>query len=94
MKTKSLFLTLLLVLLSAISYSQETQSTQVNGVKIYNLDAKMLKTKEQQIGTSKLTKEKAIYKKEEYPVYITEKGKIFIVYPNKFDTGYCKRYIK
>ena len=94
MKTKSLILTLCLMLITAISYSQETKSTEVNGVTVYNLDIKIPKTKEQQIGKSKLTENKAVYKKEEYSVYMTEKGKLFIVYPNKDNTRYNKKYIK
>ena len=62
MKTKSLILTLCLMLITAISYSQETKSTQVNGVTVYNLDIKVPKTKEQQIGKSKLTPSHIHYK--------------------------------
>ena len=42
----------------------------------------------------KLNNNKQVNKSIEYPVYMTEKGKLFIVYPNKEGTGYNKKYIK
>lgn len=63
-------------------------------VKVFNLDVKVPKTKEQQIGKAEVTQSTAIYKGIEYPVYITAKGKLFIVYPNKENTGFNKKYIK
>jgi hypothetical protein len=66
----------------------------ISAQKTYNLDQKPVKTKEQQIGKALITSDKAIYKKLNYNVYKTEKGKLFIVYPNKENTGYNKKYIK
>lgn len=62
--------------------------------KVFDLDKKVPKTQEQQIGKSSTTSNTAIYKSTVYPVYVTEKNKMFIVYPNKEQTGYNKKYIK
>lgn len=103
MKTKFLF-TVLLMCLFTFSFSQSIKvSTKIPGLnttisassgKVFNLDQKVPKTKEQQIGKSTVTTNTAIYKSNNYPVYMTEKGKFFIVYPNKEGTGYNKKYIK
>lgn len=103
MKTLKFLSVLLLLCVTTLSYSQKI-STKIGNttialnakdvVKVFNLDEKKPKTKEQQIGKSTITNDKAIYKGVEYPVYITEKGKLFIVYPNKEGTGYNKKYIK
>ena len=98
---------LLFLLLLTISIGVSAQSVKVSSKvlgstvnvtiptdKIFNLDAKTPKTEKQQIGESALTSNKAIYKEVEYPVYATTKGKLFIVYPNKDNTGYNKKYLK
>lgn len=93
----------LLLFISCLITAQEIKlSTKVAGAnistaipigKVFNLDVKTPKTKEQQIGKSTITSNTAIYKGITYPVYQTEKGKLFIVYPNKDKTGYSKKYI-
>lgn len=76
-------LTLLLLLVAGLSYSQQ----------VYNLDKpKEEKTEISLIGKSKETKDKAIYQGKEYPVYITEKGKLFIIVTSKKGNLY-KKYI-
>lgn len=104
MKAKFLF-TVLFMYVITLSFGQKI-STKIPGinttvsvsakdiVKTFNLDVKVPKTQEQQIGKAEKTASKAIYKSIEYPVYMTEKGKLFIVYPNKEGTGYNKKYIK
>lgn len=100
---KTLF-TFLLLFFSIFAYSQLKVSTKLPKVgttvnitipsgKTFDLDKKLPKTKEQQIGKAKTTNNKAIFKNEEYPVYATEKGKLFIVTPNKDNTGFNKKYI-
>ena len=69
-------------------------STTIPVNKIFNLDVKKPKTQAEQLVKSTITSNKAIYKKNTYPVYQTSKGKLFIVYPNKDNTGYNKKYIK
>ena len=99
---KQLFI-LLLMSISFLLSAQTKVSTKVLGTtistsiptnKVFNLDIKTPKTQSQQIGKGTITSNKAIYKKDSYPVYQTEKGKLFIVYPNKDNTGYNKKYIK
>lgn len=76
-------LTLLLLLVAGLSYSQQ----------VYNLDKpKEPKTEVSLIGKSKETKDKAIYQGKEFPVYITEKGKLFIIVTSKKGNLY-KKYI-
>jgi hypothetical protein len=60
------------------------------GQEIYDLDKP--KTEQQLIGKSVKTKDIAIYKTVKYPVYKTEKGKLFIVFLNKKGT-YSKKYV-
>ena len=100
---KHLLSTLLLATTLTVSAQSVKVSSKVLGStvnvtiptdKIFNLDAKTPKTEKQQIGESALTSNKAIYKEVEYPVYATTKGKLFIVFPNKENTGYSKKYIK
>ena len=73
-------LTLLLLLVAGLSYSQQ----------VYNLDKPKEKTESSLIGKSKETKDKAIYQGKEFPVYITEKGKLFIVVTSKKGNIYRK----
>ena len=71
------------MLVAGLSYSQQ----------VYNLDKpKEEKTEVSLIGKSKETKDKAIYQGKEYPVYITEKGKLFIIVTSKKGNLY-KKYI-
>lgn len=59
--------------------------------KTFNLD---YKSKDSIIGKATLTSNKAIYKGTEYLVYVSPKGKLFIVYPNKDPKkGFNKKYI-
>lgn len=100
---KIIFLILTLFAIS-LMYSQKI-STKLKGinttvsisakdvVKVFNLDIKVPKTETEQIGTAVKTDSTAIYKTTTYPVYKTEKGKLFIVYKNK-NSGYSKKYIK
>ena len=101
---KKITLLFAILLLGVITVQAQRVSTKVGDtsisistkdiVKVFNLDVKVPKTKEQQIGKAEVTASKAIYKTIEYPVYMTEKGKLFIVHPNKEGTGYSKKYIK
>ena len=100
---------LFIILLMSVSFSligQTKVSTKVLGTtistsiptnKIFNLDIKkpkVPKTQSEQIAKSTITSNTAIYKHITYPVYATTKGKLFIVYPNKDNTGYNKKYLK
>ena len=88
MKSKFL-LTVLFMCIITLSFGQKI-STKLPGInttvsitgkdiaKVFNLDVKVPKTQEQQIGKSEKTASTAIYKSKEYPVYMTEKGKLFI----------------
>ena len=60
---------------------------------VYNLDIKVPKTKEQWVHKASQTSNTAVYKKENHVVYTTNKGKLFIVLPNKDNTGYYRKYI-
>lgn len=70
------------MLVAGLSYSQQ----------VYNLDKLKEKTEVSLIGKSKETKDKAIYQSKEYTVYITEKGKLFIIVTSKKGNLY-KKYI-
>ena len=78
--TRILLLALLLFCI-AVSYGQKT----------YNLDAP--KTEAQLIGKATKTTDFAIYKTVKYPVYISTKGKMFIVYKNT-KGNYSKKYLQ
>ena len=71
-----------------------TTKDVIDTIKTFDLDVKIPKTEQQQIGKAEKTANTAIYKSVNYPVYTTSKGKLFIVYPNKEGTGYNKKYIK
>jgi len=88
------FLTIVLLLTLATltqGYSQNTTNNTTS--KIYNLDVKVPKTQAQQVGKAVKTTDIAIYKEKKYPVYLSKKGKLFIVYPNRESTGYNKKYL-
>lgn len=59
----------------------------------FNLDVKHPKSQTEQIGNSTATSNLAIYKSQQLPVYQTKTGRLFIIYPNKDNTGYNKKYI-
>ena len=81
---KSIF-TIILTLFSLVVFGQE----------VYNLDnvKHEPKTEIQLIGKSTKTKDKAIYKGTEYPVYKSVNDKLFIIYLNS-KNNYSKKYIK
>lgn len=60
---------------------------------VYNLDTKIPKTQEQCLKDATPTSNTAIFKNNNHPVYSTSKGKLFIVLPNKENTGYYRKYI-
>jgi len=108
MKSIKFLSTLLIIILTTtMSFSQNiktkipginstisvTTKDVVNIVKSFNLDVKIPKTKEQLLLKSVPTESKATYKDVEYPVYSTDKGKLFIILPNKENTGYKRKYI-
>lgn len=62
--------------------------------KVFNLDEKKPKTKEQVIGKSEKTIHTAIWKGQNYEVYKNNKGAMFIVIQNKNKNGYTKKMIK
>jgi len=101
---KKLFI-LAFICFTSLTYSQKitTKIPAINSTialtgkdvkRVFNLDIKVPKTMEQQIGKATITNNVAIYKTINYPVYITEKGKLFIVYPVKDNKVYSKKYIK
>ena len=102
---KKLFYLLLLCVSFIVSAQSVKLSTKVPGLnttisssipvnKVFNLDIKTPKTKEQCLAKSETTSNTAQYKGENHSVYATNKGKLFIVLPNKEGTGYYRKYIK
>jgi hypothetical protein len=65
-------------------------SLTTSAQKVYDLDTP--KTEQELIGKSKLTKDKAIYKGDQHPIYMSERGKLFIIYTNKKGNP-AKRYV-
>ena len=93
---KKLFYLLLMCVsftLSAQSVKLST-STNIPVGKVFNLDVKTPKTREQTLTNSSKTTYSAIYKGQPTEVYQTSKGKLFIVAQNKEGTGYYRKYIK
>lgn len=98
---------LLLVLFSTLSIKAQVQkinlpdiyqtkskvSVKVPKNMTFNLDVKHPKSKTEQIGNATATSNIAIYKSNQLPVYQTKTGRLFIIYPNKDNTGYNKKYI-
>ena len=88
------------LLLMCVSFTLSAQSVKVSTStnipvgKVFNLDVKTPKTKEQCLAKSETTTNTAQYKGENHSVYATSKGKLFIVLPNKEGTGYYRKYIK
>ena len=102
---KKLFYLLLLCVSFIVSAQSVKLSTKVPGInttissnipvgKVFNLDVKTPKTKEQTLTKAEKTSYSAIYKGQPTEVYQTSKGKLFIVAPNKEGTGYYRKYIK
>lgn len=59
----------------------------------YNLDIKIPKTEQDCLKNAIPTSNTAQYKQANHAVYATQKGKLFIVVPNKEGTGYYRKYI-
>ena len=102
---KNIFYLLLMCVSFTLSAQSVKLSTKVPGInstvsanipvgKLFNLDVKTPKTKEQCLAKSETTTNTAQYKGENHSVYATNKGKLFIVLPNKEGTGYYRKYIK
>jgi len=94
MKTFKFLTIVSLLTLATLTQGYSQNITHNKTSKVYNLDVKVPKTQAQQVGKAVKTTDVAIYKEKKYPVYISKKGKLFIVYPNKENTGYNKKYIK
>lgn len=75
-----------------VGTSIKTTKTSVPQGKTFNLD---YKSKESLLKNSTITTNKAIFKDTSYPVYATNKGKLFIIYPHKDveSRGYVKKYL-
>ena len=88
------------LLLMCVSFTLSAQSVKVSTStnipvgKVFNLDVKTPKTREQTLTNSSKTTYSAIYKGQPAEVYQTSKGKLFIVAQNKEGTGYYRKYIK
>ena len=88
------------LLLMCVSFTLSAQSVKVSTNtnipvgKVFNLDVKTPKTREQTLTNSSKTTYSAIYKGQPAEVYQTSKGKLFIVAQNKEGTGYYRKYIK
>ena len=88
------------LLLMCVSFTLSAQSVKVSTStnipvgKVFNLDVKTPKTREQTLTNSSKTTYSAIYKGQPTEVYQTSKGKLFIVAQNKEGTGYYRKYIK
>lgn len=59
----------------------------------YNLDVKIPKTEQDCLINAVPTTNTAQYKTNNYQVYATDKGKLFIVIPNKEQDGYHRKYL-
>ena len=88
------------LLLMCVSFTLSAQSVKISTStnipvgKVFNLDVKTPKTREQTLTNSSKTAYSAIYKGQPAEVYQTSKGKLFIVAQNKEGTGYYRKYIK
>ncbi len=102
---KKLFYLLLLCVSFIVSAQSVKLSTKVPGIKttissnipvgkVFNLDVKTPKSQTQVLEHGVKTSNIAIHKDVRYEVYATNKGKLFIVLPNKEGTGYYRKYIK
>lgn len=79
---------------SSIKIGKLTTSVNIPVNKVFNLDIKQPKTEQQCLSKAEPTTNTAQYKQQNYSVYATTKGKLFIVVPNKENTGYYRKYIK
>jgi hypothetical protein len=61
---------------------------------VFDLDKKVPKTEQECLKNSTLTTNTATYKGISNQVYVTNKGKMFIILPNKTGDGYYRKYIK
>ena len=102
---KNIFYLLLMCVSFTLSAQSVKLSTKVPGInstvsanipvgKLFNLDVKTPKSQAQVLEHGVKTSNTAQYKGENHSVYATNKGKLFIVLPNKEDTGYYRKYIK
>ena len=88
------------LLLMCVSFTLSAQSVKVSTStnipvgKVFNLDVKTPKTREQILEHGIKTSNIAIYKSVRYEVYVTQSGKLFIPIPTKDDLGYYRKYIK
>ena len=71
-----------------------TVSANIPVDKVFNLDTKTSKTREQILEQGVKTSNIAIYKGVRYEVYVTPSGKLFIPIPTKDNSGYYRKYIK
>ena len=102
---KKLFFLLLICVLFIFSVQSVKLSTKVPGInstvsanipvgKVFNLDTKTSKTREQILEHGVKTSNIAIYKGIRYEVYVTQSFKLFIPIPTKDGLGYYRKYIK
>ena len=102
---KNIFYLLLMCVSFTLSAQSVKLSTKVPGInstvsanipvgKLFNLDVKTPKSQAQVLEHGVKTSNTAQYKGENHSVYATNKGKLFIVLPNKEGTGYYRKYIK
>lgn len=80
-----------LLLMATIAFSVSAQKIPVN--KVFNLD-KDRQTLQECVAGSKLTSNVALLKNDTLPVYLSDKGKLFVAILNKKQTGYTKKYLK
>ena len=102
---KKLFYLLLLCVSFIVSAQSVKLSTKIPGIgstistsipvdKVFNLDVKTPKTREQVLEHGVKTSNIAIYKDVRYEAYVTQSGKLFIPIPTKDGLGYYRKYIK
>ena len=102
---KKLFYLLLMCVSFTLSAQSVKLSTKVPGInstvsanipvgKVFNLDTKTSKTREQILKHGIKTSNTAIYKGVKYEVYVTQSSKLFIPIPTKDGLGYYRKYIK
>jgi hypothetical protein len=70
-----------------------TQASVPQG-QVFDLDKKVPKTKQDCLKGSTVTTNTATYKGVNNTVYVTNKGKMFIILQNKTGDGYYRKYIK
>ena len=80
-----------LLAILAFTFNVSAQKIPVN--RVFNLD-KDRQTLQECVAGSKLTNNIAILKNDSMPVFLSNKGKLFIAVLNKKQTGYTKKYLK